>query len=683
MTRRPAALLALTLLSAAPAAAAPDAADPTDISAVALEDLLDLPVAAASLRTERTREAPASVFVLTAEDFRALGARTLQEALAAVPGLFAYRDDLFPQVGVRGVGLLGDYTTRLLVLVDGHPMNNAVGLSQSYLDRDLPVPFDLVRRIEVVKGPAGGVYGPTAFLGVVNVVTAEPGPAPLELTAYGEGAQGEARGGGVAAAAGGALGGLRVAVGAEGYGTRGVDWTFPELVGAPERPAPPGGRVQGMGSAGAGAAYLRLALGDWRLAAACGGHAHGIPSAPYLANLLDDRNRVSARTCFADLGATWQVAPAASVAARLAYDDFEVRDAFVYDPPPADVGVARDLGTDRWVSGEVRVTAALDDRSTLVGGLRGEWHRTHQETWADGAPTLLVDPVGGVGIGPICKDYGTAGAYLVVDRRLTGWLAAQGAVTAHWDQLFGERLTPRLAAVLTPGDRDVLKAIWAQGFRAPTASDAFYEDGMAFLANPALRPETADAFELTWEHRPSERIALTLSAFATGYRRLITFVPVPDPVDPAAERLQAQNAEAFWVTGGELTVNARPDASLRVLGGLSAQRASSGRANFPGVTGNLLVRWRTPWRPLSLAAAGTFTGRREKPDGAGRVEAQGLLTARAVLEVPWVPGLDLELGVTNLLDAAAPAPTTNEYLPLTELPSAPRTVGLLARWRGR
>ena len=62
--------------------------------------------------------------------------------------------------------------------------------------------------------------------------------------------------------------------------------------------------------------------------------------------------------------------------------------------------------------------------------------------------------------------------------------------------------------------------------------------------------------------------------------------------------------------------------------------------------------------------------------------AQGLVTARALLEVPGVRGLEAELGVTNLLDATAPSPATSEYAPITVLPAAPRTFSLLLRWRG-
>jgi len=107
---------AVALLAARAAAAAEGLAD---IQTLEIESLLDLDIGAVALHEQRASEAAAAVFILSADDLRLYGHRTLQEALRSVPGLFAYRDDLFPSVGVRGVGLLTDYTTRLLVLVDG------------------------------------------------------------------------------------------------------------------------------------------------------------------------------------------------------------------------------------------------------------------------------------------------------------------------------------------------------------------------------------------------------------------------------------------------------------------------------------------------------------------------------------------------------------------------------------
>src|SRR5919206_2139651 len=194
------------------------AGERVDIASVDLASILDLSVEAVELHEELASDAPASVFVLTGDDVRRQGFRTLDEALRSVPGLFGYADGLYPLMGVRGLGLLGDYTTRLLVLVDGHPLNNSLGIGESYLGRDLPVPLSAVRRLEGIKGPVGGVYGPTAFFGVVNLVTTGS-PGRAEVAATGDAAQGSARAGGLTAAASGDAAGVEWLASAEGWGT--------------------------------------------------------------------------------------------------------------------------------------------------------------------------------------------------------------------------------------------------------------------------------------------------------------------------------------------------------------------------------------------------------------------------------------------------------------------------------
>ena len=191
--RRVGALAALALvLALGPAgrAAAADDGPASDIEAVPLESLVDLSLGAASLHQERASEAAAAVFVLTGDDLAAHGFRTLGEALRSVPGLYGYRDDSFGMVGVRGVGLLADYGTRLLVLLDGHPLNDSVGLGGTLVGRDFPIPLDAVKRVEVIKGPVGSVYGPTAFLGLINVVTVDADDRASQLRLGGELSQG-------------------------------------------------------------------------------------------------------------------------------------------------------------------------------------------------------------------------------------------------------------------------------------------------------------------------------------------------------------------------------------------------------------------------------------------------------------------------------------------------------------
>lgn len=697
--RRAAVATAALLLALAPhAAAARGPEDAVEVGDLTLDALLDPSLAAASLHEERSSAAPAAVFVLGREDLQAGGFRTLAEALRAVPGLFTYSDGFYQYVGVRGTGLLVDYTTRLLILVDGHPINNTVGIAENSLGPDLLVPLALVERIEVVKGPAGGVYGPTAFLGVVNVVTLRASTPGWQVAAEGDLAQGGPLGGRVGAVGAGELGGWRVTAGVEAEQSHGYTWTYPELALATDRPAPPGGRVAGMDQSAAQRAYLRAAWQAVTLQAGCGRWDRGLPSAPYSTIVLDERNRETSTSCFAQVGVERSLGERASLLLRLGYDRFDYRDTLAYEPPgpgqSGDVGPFRDAGTDDWLSAEARIQWAPSAAWRVTAGATGEAHDTSQLAQADLIPPLSIDPVDGLGVGAIRKAYLTLNAYLLAE-----WEAARG-VTLHaglsWFQheLFGHRLSPRLALVWRLTPRDVVKAVYSEGFRPPTASEAFFEDGTDYLPNPDVRPETVRSAELRYERRLAAGVSVAASLFRSDYRDLIVTETVPapgvinpDPGNPGDYRQRAANAGSLQVVGGELGAEARLGEALRAYGGLSLQRTSADQPNFPGLTGNLALSSRFPWRPLTLSVRAAFVGRRDKdlvalePGQPTRVGPLLRLDALAVLEVPGTDGLALQAGVANLLDARALHPAPNDFAPITELPEPPRTFRLGLRYR--
>ena len=93
---------ALTALSPL-AGRADDLRGKIEMGRVDIESLLDLSVEAVTRRPERASEAPATVFVLTADDLRRQGFRTVDEALGSVPGLFSY-PGRFRRSGCAGWG---------------------------------------------------------------------------------------------------------------------------------------------------------------------------------------------------------------------------------------------------------------------------------------------------------------------------------------------------------------------------------------------------------------------------------------------------------------------------------------------------------------------------------------------------------------------------------------------------
>ena len=134
------------------------------------ENLLEMHVSSASKFEQKISEAPSVATVITADEIRAYGWRTLAEALNSVRGLYVTNDRNYQYLGARGFLRPGDYNSRFLLLVDGYRTNDVV-YDQASIGSDFILDPELISRIEYIPGPGSSVYGSNAFFGVINVIS--------------------------------------------------------------------------------------------------------------------------------------------------------------------------------------------------------------------------------------------------------------------------------------------------------------------------------------------------------------------------------------------------------------------------------------------------------------------------------------------------------------------------------
>src|SRR6186713_873390 len=164
-----AAVLALiVLLAPSPAA---EAQQP--LPELSLEELMRLDtgrVFGASERLQPVTEAPASVSFITAEEIARYGYRTLADILRGVRGMYVTDDRNFSLIGTRGFAKPGDYNSRVLLLVNGHRVNDNI-FGQAEIGAEFGLDPATFERVEIIRGPASSLYGDSAFFAVVNVIT--------------------------------------------------------------------------------------------------------------------------------------------------------------------------------------------------------------------------------------------------------------------------------------------------------------------------------------------------------------------------------------------------------------------------------------------------------------------------------------------------------------------------------
>ncbi len=149
-----------------------------------LDALLNTRISTAAKYEQRVTDVPASVAVITAEEIARNGWHTLAEALASVPGVTLTYDRAYTYLGVRGVGLPGDYNNRFLILLNGEPLVDGVA---GAIDTGtaLGIDLSLLSRIEFVRGPGSVLYGSGAMFGVINLVLKTEGEASSVMAGAG------------------------------------------------------------------------------------------------------------------------------------------------------------------------------------------------------------------------------------------------------------------------------------------------------------------------------------------------------------------------------------------------------------------------------------------------------------------------------------------------------------------
>jgi iron complex outermembrane receptor protein len=473
-------------------AAEPPVAGKTNLMELSLDELLAVKVqtvTSAAKYTQPTALAPAAVTIVTDRDIQLHGYRNLAEVLNSVRGFHTTYDRNYHYLGIRGFNRPGDYNSRVLLLIDGHRVNDVV-FDGAPIGNDGYLDVDLIDRVEVVRGPGSAVYGSSAFFGVVNVITRKGRDLKGPEAAFTAGAYDTYQG--------------RFSFGKQL--TNGVEFllsgTVRESAGQ-ERLDLPAGTAVGLDGEEGRSLFAKLGVPGLELTGGFETRTKQIPTASYATDFGVPGTLTRDDRAFADLKLQhrWDE-PSVDLLARLYYDYDRYRGYYIYSG-------ARNVDPaegQRW-GAEVQVSKALRERHKISAGLdfRNSF-QIQQENFAEAAPlpALLSDSRQSTVISP----------YLNTEWQLRPNLAFHAGARLDYYDNATHSANPRLGLVWQPVGDTVLKALYGTAFRAANAYELYYHDGLV-AQKPALslRPETVETYELVWEQALNKQWQFTASAY--------------------------------------------------------------------------------------------------------------------------------------------------------------------------
>lgn len=272
----------------------------------------------------------------------------------------------------------------------------------------------------------------------------------------------------------------------------------------------------------------------------------------------------------------------------------------------------------------------IADAATIVFG--AEHERTYASTSFEGAPA------------DVARNEVTSGFGQLILRPFAGLTLTGGVRHDNYSDYGGQTTFGGNAAYTPNTGNTVLRATYAEGFRAPTLSE-----GQPPFGNPDLRPETARNFDVGVEHGFLDGKA---QVFATYFNRRSN-----DQITFSFVTFQSENIGRVKTEGVELGFAVQPTERLNIQANYTLTDAinRSAGGNFgnrlelrPQHSGSFTLDWQTPWK-VKLGGSLLLAG--DSFDNAAntvRLDGYALANIRASLPVTEV--VELYGRVDNVFD---------------------------------
>lgn len=585
------ALIALGVLALGSVCSAQDA-KPQDVSDMSLEQLAQITVYSASKHEQAVEDAPSSVTVITADEIQRYGYRTLADILETVRGFYITYDRYESYVGVRGFGRLGDWNSRILLLVDGHRINDDV-LGQAFIGLEFPVDIDLIQRIEIIRGPSSSLYGAEAFFAVINVITRTEHQPKREELSFAAGSFGSYGG---RATWDDEYKGVAFALSGSFYSSAGPSLFFPEF----DSPATNFGVTSNTNYESYRRVLATVSYRGFTLQGLYNSQNKGVPTAYFGSLFNDPRDRNVQGLDYVDLryqhslGPNWQLDARTSVSKNTLFAPVP------FDAAPASPDIFSYNG--QWWDSEVKLSRSLPHDSTLNFGTEiTDNFRLDQFNYdPDVSPVATKDST---------KLLIWAG-YAQFDSQISRKFSVSAGVRYdYYNYGFGGSTNPRVALIYHAARSTTAKVLYGSAFRAPVPYETTPDFGKTYVDNQSLQPEKIRSVEGILEQGLGSHLHASGSVFYNRITNLITL-----ETDPSTGHFVYENSQSATAKGVEVELSGGLGAGLTGRASYSYTHTTDSLTGQspPNSPANLVkVNVTTPFlhRKFSAAIDGQYTGK--------------------------------------------------------------------------
>jgi outer membrane receptor for ferrienterochelin and colicins len=481
-----------------------------------LDQLVNVEVVSASRFKQKSSEAPSAVDVVTAKDIQNYGWRTLADALTAMRGLYVRNDRNYSYLGNRGFSHTGDYNSRVLFMIDGRRINDAI-FDQGFIGEEFMVDMNLIERIEYLPGSGSSVYGGNALLGVINVITKQ-GKDFNGLKVSGEvGSFDTYRG--RATYGKQWRNGTDLIINGSRYYSHGQEQLY--FSDFDHKNGGVDGIAHDMDHERSSKLFGKLSYGDFTLRGGYVDRYKRVPTGAYETTFDDNTYFTVDQQAYIDLDYIAQIKNDLNLELR----GFHHWSKYYQYQPSEQQGINTinyDTANARWWGGEIKLTGTQFAHHKWILGLEVQNNAQQQQL----NYTILQNPVPYEELLLSAHSNGwRTGVYLQDEYHITDSLLLN--VGLRLDQhymLKNLQLNPRIGLIWDASPTITAKLLYGSAFRAPNAFERYYnipDEEASYKSNPNNTEELIKSYEAIAEWRPGNGLKLLGTVFYNNLQNVL------------------------------------------------------------------------------------------------------------------------------------------------------------------